>query len=146
MSSYELVKRTRIDGDFEGFDDEVLFKLQDGTYWIQDKYMYWYHYAYCPTVNILRAGGRLFLNVEGQSQVVPIRQALNVTESKIDGEFNGWEGETAYRLTNGQVWKQCSYSYEYTYSYMPEVLIYNTGTGYKMQVEGTNADVVLIKQ
>lgn len=28
MSSYELVKRTRIDGDFEGFDDEVLLSLK----------------------------------------------------------------------------------------------------------------------
>ncbi|EPW2952123.1 hypothetical protein ACXHAC_001136 [Pseudomonas aeruginosa] len=146
MSSYELVKRTRIDGDFEGFDDEVLFKLEDGTYWIQDQYMYWYHYAYCPKINILRANGRVFLNVDGQNQVVPIRQIFDVVESQINGDFNGWEGETAYQLTNGQIWKQSSYSYEYTYSYMPEVLIYNTGSGYKMQVEGTIADVALIKK
>ncbi len=26
--------------------------------------------------------------------------------TQIDGEFNGWRGETVFRLKNGQVWKQ----------------------------------------
>lgn len=145
MSNYEIVKSLRIDGDFEGFDDGALFKLQDGTYWLQDQYMYWYHYAYCPKVNIIRSGGRLYINVDGQTQAVPVRQITDVIESQIDGDFNGWEGETVYRLTNGQVWQQSTYSYEYTYSYMPQVIIYNTGFSYKMKVEGTQADVVPLR-
>jgi len=145
MSNYELVKTVQIDGDFEGFDDEVLFKLMDGTLWIQDQYMYWYHYAYCPRVHILKANGSLFLQVDGQNQAVPIRQIFDVIESQINGDFKGWEGETSYELTNGQIWQQCTYNYEYTYSYMPEALIYNAGGGYKMQVEGTTADVRRVK-
>ncbi len=145
MSNYEIVKTTQVDGDFEGFDDEMLFKLMDGSYWIQDEYKYWYHYAYCPRVNILSSEGRLYLQIDGQSEIVPIRQISDVVESQISGEFKGWEGETTYTLTNGQVWQQCTYSYEYTYAYMPEVLIYSSGGGYKMQVEGTTADVRRIK-
>jgi len=145
MSNYELVKTAQIDGDFEGFDDEVLFKLMDGTYWIQDQYLYWYHYAYCPRVNILRANGRFYLQVEGQNQIVPVRQTSDVIEAQINGDFKGWEGETTYELTNGQVWQQCTYNYEYKYSYMPEALIYSAGGGYKMQVEGTSADVRRVK-
>ncbi|MDG6099046.1 hypothetical protein EXU34_16465 [Alteromonas sp. ZYF713] len=145
MSNYELVKTVQIDGDFEGFDDEVLFKLMDGTFWIQDQYLYWYHYAYSPRVNILGANGRFYLQVEGQNQIVPVRQISDVIESQINGEFKGWEGETTYELTNGQVWQQCIYNYEYTYSYMPEALIYSAGGGYKMKVEGTSADVRRIK-
>ncbi|QUX92309.1 hypothetical protein CYL31_13270 [Marinomonas sp. A3A] len=145
MSNYGLVKTVQIDGDFEGFDDEVLFKLMDGTYWIQDQYFYWYHYSYCPRVNILRDNGRFYLQVEGQNQIVPIRQIFDVVESQINGEFKGWEGETVYELTNGQVWQQCTYNYEYTYSYMPEALIYSVGGGYKMKVEGTSADVRRVK-
>lgn len=145
MSNYELIKTIKIDGDFEGFDDEVLFKLMDGTFWIQDEYKYWYHYSYCPTVNILKAHGRFYVQVDGQSEVVAIRQISDVIESQINGEFNGWEGETEYQLTNGEVWKQCTYNYEYTYAYMPDVLIYSAGGGYKMQVEGTTADVQRIK-
>ena len=26
--------------------------------------------------------------------------------TQIDGDFNGWNGETVFRLKNGQVWKQ----------------------------------------
>jgi len=145
MSSYEVIKTTKIDGGFEGFDDEVLFKLVDGTYFIQDQYKYWYHYSYSPQVNILRSGGRLYLQVVGQSESVPVRQISDVLESQINGDFKGWEGETAYQLTNGQVWKQAIYSYEYTYAYMPEVLIYSAGGGYKIQVEGTSVEVIRVK-
>jgi hypothetical protein len=66
-------------------------------------------------------------------------------ESQINGEFKGWEGETAYELTNGQVWKQCTYHYEYTYAHIPDVVIYATAGGYKMHVEGTSADIQQIK-
>lgn len=145
MSAYKVIRESRIDGDFEGFDDEVLFKLEDGSYWIQDEYMYSYHYSFRPVANIIESNGRLYINIDGQTQAVPVRQITDVIESQIDGDFNGWEGETIYRLTNGQAWRQSSYSYEYTYSYMPEVRIYNTGHGYKMQVEGTVADVELVK-
>ena len=145
MASYEVVKTAKIYGSFEGFNDEVLFKLVDGTYLIQDQYKYWYHYAYSPQVNLLRSGGQLYLQVVGQTETVPVRQINDVLESQIDGDFEGWEGETAYQLTNGQVWKQATYSYEYVYAYMPEVLIYRASGGHKIQVEGTSIEVTRVK-
>ncbi len=145
MSEYELIRQGQIDDAFEGFDDEMVFELADGSFWIQDEYKYWYHYAYRPRVNILRKGGRLYLQVDGQNQVVAIHQITDVIKSQVNGEFKGWEGETTYKLTNGQVWQQSTYSYEYTYSYMPEVTVYSAGGGYKMRVEGTLADVRRIK-
>lgn len=145
MEGFEIVRRSQIDGDFEGFDDEVLFKLMDGSYWIQDEYKYWYHYAYCPEALILRSGGRLFIQVDGQNEIVPIREIHNVIESKINGEFRGWEGETEYELTNGQVWKQSRYKYKYKYKYMPRVIIYQTSSGMVMHVAGTKATVQRIK-
>mgnify|MGYP003666511001 FL=1 len=145
MSEYQIVKTIKIEGDFEGFDDEVLFKLMDGSYWIQDEYKYWYHYAYCPTVNILKSGSRYYIQVQGSNEIVSIRQITDVTESQINGEFNGWEGDTQYQLMNGEVWKQSTYNYDYTYAYMPDAIIYDAGSGYKMKVEGTIADVQRIK-
>lgn len=62
----------------------------------------------------------------------------SVIESRIDGEFTGWEGETIFRLQNGQIWQQSSYAYTYHYAYRPEVLIYRSGTGFKMKVEGVD--------
>ena len=59
-----------------------------------------------------------------------------VIESKIDGEFEGWEGDTIFKLMNGQIWQQDEYAYTYTYKYMPDVIIMNTSRGWIMQVEG----------
>ena len=47
-----------------------------------------------------------------------------VIETRIDGEFKGWEGETVYKMQNGQIWQQASYHYHYHYAYSPEVIIY----------------------
>lgn len=145
MPHYRVVKKSQIDGDFEGFDDEVLFKLTDGTYWVQDEYRYWYYYSYCPEVLILERGGRFYIQVVGQAEIVPVREASNVIESKINGEFNGWEGETKYELTNGQVWKQADSKYKYKYAYMPSAVIYETTSGMIMEVEGLRVKVERVK-
>ena len=42
---------------------------------------------------------------------------------------------------NGQVWEQAEYHYHYHYSFMPDVLIYESGGGYKMKVEGVDEAV-----
>jgi len=62
----------------------------------------------------------------------------SVIESQVDGEFSGWEGETIVKLMNGQIWQQMEYHYEYHYAYMPKVLVYPSGGGFKMKVEGTS--------
>ncbi len=41
MQGYEVILSSQIDGEFEGFDDEVFFQLMDGTCWVQDEYYYW---------------------------------------------------------------------------------------------------------
>ncbi len=60
----------------------------------------------------------------------------SVIESRIDGESNGWEGETMVKLTNGQIWQQSAYYYRYRYAYMPKVLIFKSGGEYSMKIEG----------
>jgi hypothetical protein len=64
-----------------------------------------------------------------------------VIESQIDGEFEGWEGDTIFRLMNGQIWQQISYAYTYHYAYSPRVTIYRSGAGYQMIVEGVNGKI-----
>jgi len=44
----EIIHRATFDGSFTRFDSDMLFKLTDGTYWLQAEYEYWYHYAYYP--------------------------------------------------------------------------------------------------
>jgi hypothetical protein len=69
----------------------------------------------------------------------------DVIESQIDGEFHGWDGETIFKLTNGQIWQQAQYDYEYEYAYRPEVTIYKTTGGYKMKVEDME-DTIYVKR
>jgi hypothetical protein len=62
---------------------------------------------------------------------------------KIDGTFEGWDGETIFKLTNGQIWQQASYAYTYHYAYRPDVLIYKDGSVYKMKVEGVDKAITV---
>lgn len=69
----------------------------------------------------------------------------SVIETQIDGEFEGWDGETIVKLINGQIWQQTEYHYNYTYSYMPDVLIYRSASGYKMSVEGADKPIMVTR-
>jgi hypothetical protein len=77
------------------------------------------------------------------SDAAPTASAPSATliESQIEGDFNGWEGETIIRLSNGQIWQQSSYHYEYHYAFMPKVLIFKTGGVFRAKVDGTETSV-----
>lgn len=124
-------------GEFEGFDDDQLFLLDDGSAWLQDRYRYWYHYAYRPTAEIVRRDSRLYIEVCGQS--IEVRETSVVAEGTIDGAFKGWHGDTEYTLTNGQIWKQSASKYEYKYAYRPTAIVFESSSGTAMAVEGTTA-------
>lgn len=69
------------------------------------------------------------------SPVVIIPMASDVIKSKIESDFDGFDYENIYELSNGQYWKQVDYTYEYEYEYRPDVLIYKEGSYYYMDVE-----------
>ena len=135
----KLVFEGCIDSDFEGFNDNMIFKMSNGTYWIQARYEYWYHYAYRPKATISYENGRYKLTVFNRS--IEVHQLSDVIESRIDGTFEGWNGHSKYRLANGQEWEQTTYKYEYKYSYSPQVVVVNHGGRYIMSVAGTCAEV-----
>lgn len=80
-----------------------------------------------------------------RGNIKPKSSPPRVIESQIDGEFEGWEGETIIKLMNGQIWQQYEYHYHYHYSYMPKVLIYKSGGMYKMKVDGIEKAVGVIQ-
>jgi hypothetical protein len=43
---------TNISGEYNGWDDEVIYKMDNGQIWQQANYHYHYHYAYHPSVII----------------------------------------------------------------------------------------------
>ncbi len=123
---------------FMGNHGEV-FRLLDGSIW-QVNYSYEYLYEYYPNVIICPEKGKLIINgklidiscLSGNSGYTDNREFI---ESKIQGEFHGWDGETIFLLDNGQIWQQSSYAYHYTYKYRPSVIIFKNGSSYEMQVD-----------
>jgi hypothetical protein len=141
---------------FMGNNGEI-FKLDDGSLW-EVKYEYEYLYEYYPSVIICPSKGKLSikektLNVEevGGARAAPpsgkTRPApsADIIESQIDGEFSGWEGETIFKLTSGQIWQQSSYAYTYSYKYRPKVLIFPTGGEFELQVEGMDRRIKVVR-
>ena len=64
-------------------------------------------------------------------------------ESLIDGEFEGWTGDTIFKLVNGQIWQQAAYSYTYHYAFQPKVIIFKDGAVFRMKVDGVSNSIVV---
>jgi len=139
---------------FLGVHDEV-FRLLDGSLW-QVQFEYRYLYAYLPSVVICPATGRLI--VEGASLNVrplspgpraatpePMAAGGGVIESRIEGDFEGWDGDTVFRLQNGQIWQQAGYAYRYHYAYAPRVTIIPVGGGHEMIVDGVSQRIQVMR-
>ena len=56
---------------------------------------------------------------------------------QVEGDWEGWDGETVVALTDGSVWKQEEYHYEYRYSYRPYVVL----QGGAMHVDGMSRGI-----
>ena len=56
-------------------------------------------------------------------------------DSKIEGDFEGWDGDAVYELTNGTKWQLSKYTYKYKYKYRPKVKLWKDGNQYYLEVE-----------
>ncbi len=61
--------------------------------------------------------------------------------TRISGSFEGADGDSVYKLENGQVWQQDRYFYKYKYKYRPRVTIEASGSRGVMQVEGFDREI-----
>src|SRR5258706_12122863 len=101
-----------------------------------------------PLATSLR-NSRLFQQPASRPASPSLRSCNPAIETHIDGDFNGWEGETLYKMDDGSIWQQSTYHYHYHYTYHPSVTIYPTRAGTcHIKVEGDDddgADVERIK-
>jgi hypothetical protein len=136
-----MVIESRIDGEFEGWTGETIFPLQNGQYWLQAVYAYFYRYAYAPSVRIVRdAGSRYQLHVDGVSNSVAVERVEPVVDSFVISEFDGWDGETIVELANGQVWQQSGPAVAVGVAVRPRAVIYSAGGFSKMWVAGFSSN------
>ena len=104
----DKVISSRIKGEFEGWDGDTIFLLDNGQVWKQSAYAYFYKYAYRPEVTIIPNKSGHLLKVEGVSKLLPVELVgggivnppVSVHSSilKIDNE------KFQIHLTNGKVW------------------------------------------
>jgi hypothetical protein len=131
------VVQSQIDGIFEGWTGETIVKLTDGQFWQQNDFI---NIDCCyslnkPKVFITLSGGAYKMLVEGTQKTVSVIQLNGVIESQVDGDFNGWDGDTIVNLINGQVWKQNDSIIRAAALNDPKVIIYESGSGHQMKVD-----------
>ena len=66
--------RSRIEGEFTGFDGGAEFRLINGQVWQQARYRYRYCYKYRPRVEIRREGGRHIMYVLPMDDSIEVRR------------------------------------------------------------------------
>jgi hypothetical protein len=98
-------------------------------------------------LNGLASAGQGYLQAQNNQSLIPLTgstavgSAAKVIESRIDGDFNGFEHGNIYKLTNGQIWEQTEFRISVRVRVNPAVTIIASGGGYKMLVEGINESV-----
>jgi hypothetical protein len=130
------ILESQIDDQFEGWVGETVVELRNKQLWQQDADCYIKHSDYMPKVLIYRTKqGRSKMLVNGLSDAVYVKQLSIVLESQIDRYFEGWDGGTLFRLTNGQFWQQTSDVYTDRNATRPKIFIYKISEDiYRMKV------------
>ncbi len=123
-------------------NNEEIFKLTDGSVW-QVKHEYEYLYEYYPSITACPDRGFIIINGK-KLNALKIGSGSSssndsgVIETRIDGDFEGFEGDTIFKLLNGQIWQQIDGRYKYAYKFSPRVILIVNGNIGKMSVEGVN--------
>jgi hypothetical protein len=159
QSKWELYEETNLVGSISGtIKIGHIFKTASGSIYEVTGLTLQLVLVLSPEVIVLRQGNEFKLIVDGFNEPLICSQLKSpsqsvkrdlpheqvtetVVESYIDGNFTGWDGETIFLLTNGQIWQQASYAYTYHYAYRPKVLIYRSGNVYKMKVDGVRQEI-----
>ncbi len=87
-----------------------------------------------PSAASVNSFGKEMLSAETRGE--PAR-----VESNIVGHFTGWNGNTVFKLANGQVWKQADSSSFDTNLQDPPVVIKRLGFGYLLTLTGHGSTV-----
>jgi hypothetical protein len=141
MSSNPTNKTLTIRGHFHGFLAGSLFHLSDDTIWLQTEKLLWRFHSDDQQVLLIQDDSGFYLQLPDQDFRVAVEQVSEVMLGRIKDDFHGWDGETAYQLTNDQVWQQVDGAEHIQNAYMPHVVIYAKGGQCFMQVMGRTVQV-----
>lgn len=72
---------------------------------------------------------------------ITVNPTPSTINSRIDGDFDGFEYDKIFILENGQIWKQTSFDIRVSYKYSPKVTIFKDGYTYYMLVDGIDKKI-----
>ena len=146
QNSWRFVEETYIKGSIIGtITQGFIFKTSSRDFYVVNERSRQRVRTRNPDVIIFRSGSDYKLIIEDFDEPLICKRVKNVIETQIDGEFEGWEGETIFKMMNGQIWQQSSYAYLYHYAYSPQVIIYKSSSGYVMKVDGVKETINVVK-
>jgi hypothetical protein len=142
QSDWVSIKETVIKGSIKGtITQGYVFKISSSEYFIVYEKTKHKVYTLNPKVKIFQNGSIYKLVIEDFEEPVICKKIEQLIETQIKEEFNGWEGETIFKMDNGQIWKQFTYAYKYHYSYKPSVLIYEYNGSWILKVDGVDETI-----
>ena len=62
-------------------------------------------------------------------------KVIKNTDNWIKNDFDGWDGDTIIKLSNGSVWEQADYQLELKLTLMPKVVIFKIGNKHFAKVD-----------
>ena len=131
--------KSKIDGAFDGYNGDAIFRLANGQVWQQARYKY--KYAYRPEVRIYRTGAQCLMEVSVMDEPIEVVRASIVEEGTITSDFNGFDGNSQFTFDSGSVWRQAEYKYSYHYAYRPHAVVIGGKGGTQIHVDGMSDTV-----
>lgn len=86
-------------------------------------------------------GGRYVMHIPCMDDSIEVAPVNILTEGAIDSDFNGFDGDSEFTFSNGQVWQQAEYKYAYHYAYRPAAMVVDGLDGQVLHVEGMSDSV-----
>ena len=133
---------TKIDGEFNGFNNGAVFKLSNGQVWQQRRYKYMYRYAYRPNVRLYREGVKCMLEIKlSGCEPIEVIKVDVLQDDYIVSNFKGFFQNARFEFQNGSVWEQAEYKYNYHYAHRPHALVIDGINGIELSVDGMSETV-----
>lgn len=84
------------------------------------------------------------INTDSEDKVAATYLGMAVLRTQLEGDFEGWDGDTVFVLANGKVLKQLGYAYVYHYAYRPDVIVVERGGMLILVVDGVEEAVSVV--
>jgi hypothetical protein len=160
-STWHVVEQTAISGMVTKIERGTVLRTASGSLYEVLDITFIMPMEIGPSAIVLSDGSLFKLIVDGVEESLFCRQlkapvadarapqnrseSTELIESKIDGDFEGFDFDRVFKLRNGQIWQQLSAKFRHRYRYAPRVIIWRDGKVHRMKVDGIDDTVTVMR-